>query len=80
MDQIGMARQDALSSVLRDVHVRSVVYSLSDFSAPWGFAVERSPVAKFHVLLAGTARLRAGDAAPVQLPVVAVEPDGGQVA
>jgi AraC family transcriptional regulator, alkane utilization regulator len=67
MDQIGTARHDALSSVLRDVHVRSVVYCLSDFSAPWGFSVERSPAAKFHVLLAGTARLTVGDAAPVQL-------------
>jgi AraC family transcriptional activator of mtrCDE len=67
MDQIGTVRQDALSSVLRDVHVRSVVYCLSDFSAPWGFAVERSPVAKFHVLLAGTARLTVGDATPAQL-------------
>jgi hypothetical protein len=47
MDEIVTARPDALSSVLRDVHVRSVVYCLSDFSAPWGFAVERSPVASF---------------------------------
>ena len=56
-----------LSSVLRDVNVRSVVYCLSDFSAPWGFAVDRSPVAKFHVLLAGTAWLTVGDATPVPL-------------
>jgi AraC-like DNA-binding protein len=67
MDRIGTARDDGLSSVLRDVNVRSVVYCLSDFTAPWGFSVERSPVAKFHVLLHGTALLTIGDAAPVPL-------------
>ena len=34
MDRIGTARDDGLSSVLRDVNVRSVVYCLSDFTAP----------------------------------------------
>jgi AraC-like DNA-binding protein len=67
MDKIGTARDDGLSSVLRDVNVRSVVYCLSDFTAPWGFSVGRSPVAKFHVLLHGTALLTAGSAAPVSL-------------
>jgi Cupin len=41
--------------MLREVNVRSAVYCLSDFSAPWGFRVENSPVAKFHVLLRGAA-------------------------
>ena len=59
MDRIGAAREDGLSSVPRDVNVRSVVYCLSDFTAPWGFRVEDSPVAKFHVLLHGTAWLTA---------------------
>ncbi len=67
LDRIGTARDDGLSSVLRDVNVRSVVYCLSDFTAPWGFSVEHSPVAKFHVLLQGTALLTVGDAAPVPL-------------
>lgn len=67
MDRIGTARDDGLSSVLRDVNVRSVVYCLSDFTAPWGFRVEHSPVAKFHVLLHGAAWLTAGDTAPVPL-------------
>jgi hypothetical protein len=67
MDRIGTARDHGLSSVLRGVNVRSVVYCLSDFTTPWGFSVERSPVAKFHVLLQGTALLTAGGAAPVPL-------------
>ncbi len=67
MDRIAIPRDDGLSSVLRDVSVRSVVYCLSDFTAPWGFRVEHSPVAKFHVLLHGTALLTVGDAEPVPL-------------
>ena len=67
MDRIGAARDDGLSSVLREVNVRSVVYCLSDFTAPWGFSVECSPVAKFHVLLHGTALLTVDGAAPVPL-------------
>src|SRR5260370_13606360 len=68
----GVARIDApshdgLSAVLRDVNVRSVVYCLSDFTAPWGFRVEHSPVAKFHLLLQGTAVLTVGDTPPVRL-------------
>src|SRR5215467_7349010 len=59
--------EDGLSRLLREVTVRSVVYCLSDFAAPWGFSVERSPVAKFHVLLHGSAALTVGDAEPVPL-------------
>ena len=67
MDRIGARSQDGLSTVLRDVNVRSVVYCLSDFTAPWGFRVEHSPVAKFHVVLHGAAVLTVGDAPPVGL-------------
>ena len=66
MDRIDPG-DDGLSSVLRQVQVRSVVYCLSDFAAPWGFSVEHSPVAKFHVLLHGAAALTVGGAAPVPL-------------
>ena len=65
MDRIGPARDDGLAGVLRDVNVRSVVYCLSDFSAPWGFSVESSPAAKFHVVLRGAAWLAVGGTAPV---------------
>src|SRR5690349_14362134 len=67
MDRVAGPGEDGLSSLLRDVTVRSVVYCLSDFAAPWGFSVQRSPVAKFHVLLHGAAALTVGDAAPVPL-------------
>jgi AraC-like DNA-binding protein len=67
MDRLAGPRDDDLSSVLREVRVRSVVYCLSDFAAPWGFSVEHSPVAKFHVLLHGGAALTVGDASPVPL-------------
>jgi Cupin len=67
MDRIGPASEDGLSGVLREVNVRSAVYCLSDFSAPWGFRVENSPVAKFHVLLQGAAWLSIGGREPVSL-------------
>src|SRR5215469_721933 len=67
MRRVDAARDDALSSVLREVNVRSVVYCMSDFTAPWGFQVEHSPVAKFHVMLHGTAVLMVGDSAPMRL-------------
>ena len=67
MDRVAGPGEDGLSSLLRDVRVRSVVYCLSDFAAPWGFSVERSPVAKFHVLLHGTAALTVSGATPVRL-------------
>ena len=67
MERVDPAAEDGLSSVLRDVNVRSVVYCLSELAAPWGLGVERSPVAKFHVILNGGATLAVGDAAPMPL-------------
>src|SRR5690242_2777551 len=67
MDRLASPGEDSLSTLLRDLKVHSVVYCLSDFAAPWGFSVERSPVAKFHVLLNGAAALTVGDASPVPL-------------
>jgi AraC-like DNA-binding protein len=67
MDKVVGPGEDGLSSLLSDFTVRSMVYCLSDFAAPWGFSVERSPVAKFHVLLHGAAVLTVGDAAPAPL-------------
>jgi AraC-like DNA-binding protein len=67
MDRLEAPAEDGLSGVLREVNVRSVVYCLSDFTAPWGFSVQRSQVAKFHLILDGAAALTVGDAAPVPL-------------
>jgi len=67
MDRLNTDRHDGLSALLRQVNVRSAVYCLSDFAAPWGFQVEDSPVAKFHVVLHGAASLAVGDSKPVSL-------------
>src|SRR5260370_30805775 len=67
MDRLNTDRDDGLSGVLREVNVRRGVYCLSDFAAPWGFQVEPSPVAKFHVVLYGAASLAVGDGDPVAL-------------
>jgi AraC-like DNA-binding protein len=68
MDLLSPQRADELSTLLRSINVRSVVYCLSDLGAPWGFRVEGSAVAKFHLVLDGTARLSlAGDEEPLAL-------------
>jgi AraC-like DNA-binding protein len=67
MERVDPAAEDGLSSLLREVNVRSVVYCLSEFAAPWGFSVEKSPVAKYHVILNGSAILTVGEAAPMPL-------------
>ena len=53
---------DRLSVLLRSINVRSAVYCLSKLREPWGFRVDASPEAKFHIVLGGHAWLRvAGD-------------------
>lgn len=69
MDRLETPAEDGLSGVLREVNVRSVVYCLSDFAAPWGFSVEPSLVAKFHLILDGAAELTVGRTAPLPLAV-----------
>src|SRR5260370_15291428 len=67
MDRLNTDRDDGLSALLGEVNVRSAVYCLSAFAAPWGFQVEPSPVAKSHVVLYGAASLAVGDGDPVAL-------------
>jgi len=50
-------RADDLSMLLGQINVRSVVYCLSDLGAPWGFRVDGSATAKFHLILEGGALL-----------------------
>jgi AraC-like DNA-binding protein len=50
-------RADDLSVLLERINVRSAVYCLSDLGAPWGFWVDGSATAKFHLVLAGRAVL-----------------------
>src|SRR5438105_6056250 len=53
MDRLNRQAEDSLSKLLRVVNVHSSVYCLSDFRAPWGFHVDDSAVAKFHLTLDG---------------------------
>jgi AraC-like DNA-binding protein len=48
---------DDLAESLRSINVRSVVFCRSEFTAPWGFRVDDSAMAKFHLVLAGEAYL-----------------------
>jgi AraC-like DNA-binding protein len=57
VDPIAATPDDAISDALRSLIVRSSVFCTSELHAPWGFSVERSPVAKFHLVLAGECRL-----------------------
>ena len=50
-------RDDDLSVLLERINVRSAVFCLSDLGAPWGFWVDGSATAKFHLVLAGRAML-----------------------
>jgi AraC-like DNA-binding protein len=52
---------DDVSALLEQINVRSVVYCRSDFGAPWGFRVDGSATAKFHLVLDGCATLTLGD-------------------
>jgi AraC-like DNA-binding protein/mannose-6-phosphate isomerase-like protein (cupin superfamily) len=48
---------DAVSDALRSLSVRSTIFCLSELRAPWAFRVDGEAVAKFHVVLEGSAFL-----------------------
>jgi AraC-like DNA-binding protein len=56
MSRVSPARDD-IADVLRAINVRSTLLCRSEFSAPWGFHVDDSPLAKFHIVLDGNAWL-----------------------
>jgi AraC-like DNA-binding protein/mannose-6-phosphate isomerase-like protein (cupin superfamily) len=55
--RLNSTRDDALSGLLRAVKVHSTVYCVSELGAPWGFRVESSSAAKFHLVLEGSCGL-----------------------
>jgi AraC-like DNA-binding protein len=57
VERLNRQTEDSLSKLLRIVNVHSSVYCLSDFRAPWGFHVDDSAVAKFHLALEGRGAL-----------------------
>jgi len=61
MELLTSPRADDLSALLARINVRSAVYCLSDLGAPWGFRVDRSATAKFHLVLDGQATLTLDD-------------------
>ncbi len=73
MQLISASRGDDLSMLLERINVRSAVYCLSELGSPWGFSVAGSQVAKFHLVLAGSALLTMDDADPDQVKLDAGE-------
>jgi AraC-like DNA-binding protein len=67
MDVLVHAEADAVSDLLRSLAVESSVLCTSELHAPWGFSVESSTVAKFHLVLEGSCWLKLNDRAPVRL-------------
>lgn len=67
MELLTPPRADDLSELLDRINVRSVVYCRSDLGAPWGFRVDGSAAAKFHLVLSGQATLTLDD--PGLVPV-----------
>jgi AraC-like DNA-binding protein len=61
MELLTAARADDLGALLERINVRSVVYCLSDLGSPWGFRVDGSATAKFHLVLDGQATLTIDD-------------------
>lgn len=57
---------DALTDILRTVHLRGSVYCRSEMSAPWGIAVPTSEAAQFHVVRRGRCWLSIEESARVK--------------
>jgi AraC-like DNA-binding protein len=57
MTQLASPPSDAVSEVLQKLGVRSTIFCLSELRAPWAFRVSGEPVAKFHLVLTGSALL-----------------------
>jgi AraC-like DNA-binding protein len=67
MDALVTTQTDAISEALRSLSVQSSVFCTSELRAPWGFSVESSTVAKFHLVLAGDCWLTLEDREPAHL-------------
>jgi AraC family transcriptional regulator, activator of mtrCDE len=51
---------DALSDVLRLIRLKSCVYFVRDFHAPWGMEMDSGPVAQFHAVVRGDCVVETG--------------------
>jgi AraC-like DNA-binding protein len=73
MELLTSRRSDDLGALLERINVRSVVYCLSDLGAPWGFRVDGSTTAKFHLVLDGQATLTLDDPGASRVTLAAGE-------
>ena len=73
MELLTSPGSDDLSALLERINVRSVVYCLSDLGAPWGFRVDGSATAKFHLVLDGQATLTLDDPGATRVTLAAGE-------
>src|SRR5262249_61703964 len=73
MELLTARRSDDLSALLERINVRSVVYCVSDLGAPWGFRVDGSTAAKFHLVLDGQATLTLDDPGGTRVTLAAGE-------
>jgi Cupin len=65
--------------VLKGINVRSTILCRSQFTAPWGFRVDASDLAKFHIVLEGAAWLeldRPAESHRLEAGTIVVLPQG----
>ena len=67
MDPLITTSSDSVSDALRALTVQSSIFCTSVLRAPWGFTVEDSPVAKFHLVLSGRCVLSMPGRTPITL-------------
>ena len=67
MQRLNTSPHDAVTELLGTLRVRSTVYCLSELREPWGFEVDGTNVAKFHLVLAGACWLSLAGHDPVRL-------------
>src|SRR5262245_15296222 len=60
MDRVIQHPADSLSELLCGIKLHCTGYRVSDLGVPWGFRVDDSPVAKFHLALEGSCLLDSG--------------------
>ncbi|GAB3049980.1 hypothetical protein GCM10027053_06140 [Intrasporangium mesophilum] len=73
------APSDDLADVLRGINVRSTILCRSHFTALWGFQVDASDLAKFHIVLDGAAGLeldRPAESHRLEAGTIVVLPQG----
>lgn len=67
MKQLNNHSEDTLTQLLTSLRVHSSIYCLSELRDPWGFRVEGRNVAKFHLILEGSAWLCIDDVEPLRM-------------